>query len=136
MPGAAAGSIGSAPVKARWPWVLVVGLAWPALGNCAIFAQRDAASGAMVYSNVPGPPVSMTVKVKARAGLVQRAGFPVIARAEQQQRDRGRLAILQDELASEQQHLSDASAAGATPDVQQRHRSNIAALQRELAVQR
>lgn len=134
MPGAAAGSVGSAPVKACWQWVLVVGLAWPALGNCAIFAQRDAASGAMVYSNVPGPPVS--VKVKARAGLVQRAGFPVIARAEQQQRDRGRLAILQDELASEQQHLSDASAAGAMPDVQQRHRSNIAALQRELAVQR
>lgn len=119
-------------MRARWQWVLVAGLAWPALGNCAIFAQRDAASGAMVYSNVPGPPVS----VKARSGLVQRAGFPVIARAEQQQRDRGRLAILQDELASEQQHLSDASAAGAAPDVQQRHRSNIAALQRELAVQR
>lgn len=113
--------------------VLVASLVCAVPGNCAIFAQRDAASGAMVYSNVPAPAAAPS---RAAVARVQPASFPVIARAEQQQRDRGREAILQDELASEQQRLNQAHAAGAGDDVQQRHRSNIAALQRELAVRR
>lgn len=99
----------------------------------AIVVQRDA-TGAMVYSNVP---MAMTVLGPAKAAPApQLHHFPVIARAEQQQRDRARLAILHDELDSEQQHLRQARGAGAAPDIQHRHLSNIAALQREIAALR
>lgn len=101
----------------------------------AIYAQRDAASGAMVYSNVP--PVhtgrSGVVTVAPAAVAVAAVQFPRIGRAEQQQRDQGRQAILNEELAQERQRLQQAQVQGAAADVQHRYRNNIDALQRELA---
>jgi len=61
------------------------------------------------------------------------AGFPRISQADQQKRDLGREAILNEELDSEQRLLERARARQAAADVQRRHLSNIAALKRELA---
>jgi hypothetical protein len=115
---------------------LLLGCGYTNQASCAIYAQRDAGSGAMVYSNVPlNSRASGVVSavVPARVPALQRAGFPVIAKAEQRQRDADRNAILRTELEEEQQRLDRAYAAGAAADVQQRHRSNIAALKREIA---
>jgi hypothetical protein len=126
--------------------LILLNMTCAAPARSAIYAQRDAGSGAMVYSNVPlagrsnavrgvtgGVPASAKA---AKAVLPHQASFPVIARAEQQQRDLDRQAILHDELDSEQQRLDLARAAGAAPDIQHRHRSNIAALKREIATRR
>jgi hypothetical protein len=117
--------------------VILLCLACAAPAQADIYARRDA-SGAMVYSNVP-PAARATVVAPpvraARAGM-EAPEFPRIARAEQQQRDRGRQSILHNELSSEEQLLQRARADGAAPDVQHRHLSNIAALKRELAALR
>jgi hypothetical protein len=112
--------------------VMIAAYALPAHG--AIFARRDA-SGAMVYSNVPAPVRGGVIELApaARASVPEPDKFPRIARAEQQQRDLGRQAILNQELDNEQQQLGRARAAGAAQEVQHRHQSNIDALKRELA---
>lgn len=117
---------------------LLLGCACMKQVSCAIYAQRDA-SGAMVYSNVPSTGRATGVvpaAAPAKATAPQRASFPIIARAEQQQRDADRNTILRNELDEEQQRLDRAHAEGAAADVQQRHRSNIAALKREIATVR
>jgi hypothetical protein len=111
------------------------GLGAAAAAHAAIYVQRDAASGAVLYSNVPASAGKARghVAVFSPSVPADASQFPRITRAEQQQRDLGRQAILNDELAQERQRLQQAQAAGADAQAQQRHRSNIEALQRELA---
>lgn len=123
--------------------IALCGLACAASAQGAIHVQRDATSGALVYSNVPQPgragmpPATGPAPARARAALPapapQLAGFPVVAQAEQRQRDRERNAILHEELDQERLRLTLARGTGAAPDVQHRHRSNIDALLREIA---
>jgi hypothetical protein len=133
-------------MKALPGWLILLSMASAAPAPCAIFVQRDAGTGAMVYSNVPlggrdgarrgVTEIVATVAAPAKPVLSQDASFPIISRAEQQQRDLGRQSILNDELDREQQRLSLAHTAGAAPEVQHRHRSNIEALKREIAALR
>lgn len=119
--------------------ILLYGLASGAPVWGAIHVGRDAASGALIYSNMPaGSRGGMVRDVATKAAPPAPApdGFPVIARADQQRRDHDRKAILNDELIEEQRRLELARANGAAPEVQHRHRSNIEALLREITAGR
>ncbi len=120
--------------------LLNLACAAPAVGG--IFAKREP-GGVTVYSNIPnGPRMDEPARAAQAAARPSRAvaasapaaaGFPRISQADQQKRDLGREAILNEELDSEQRLLERARARQAAADVQRRHLSNIAALKRELA---
>lgn len=119
--------------------MLLLNLAFAAPASAGIFAKREP-GGVTVYSNIPtGSRVDESVRATAgpsRVGMASTSaavGFPRISRNEQQKRDLGREAILNEELDNEQQLLEHARARQAAADVQQRHLSNIEAIKRELA---
>ena len=120
--------------------MLLLNLACAAPALAGIFARREP-GGVTVYSNIPaGPRVDQPARAaqaagpsRAAAGGPAAAGFPRISRAEQQQRDLGREAILNEELGNEQQLLDRARARQAAAEVQRRHLGNIEAIKRELA---
>lgn len=122
--------------------MLLLNLVCAAPALAGIFAKREP-GGVTVYSNIPTgsrvdepAPAARAAAARSRAAVPGRssaAGFPRISRAEQQKRDLGRAAILNEELDNEQQLLDRARARQAAADVQRRHLSNIAAIKRELA---
>ncbi len=106
---------------------------------CAeIHVRVDPATGVTVLSNMPpGPgdiaaPPPAAVPLSAPVRITAAAAFPRVDRHTQQARDIGRRAILENELASEQQALTAAHEHGAGNDVLHRHGANLAALRREL----
>jgi len=120
--------------------MLLLNLACAAPALAGIFAKREP-GGVTVYSNIPtdsrgDEPARAAAAGRSRtvmAGRPAAAGFPTVSRAEQQQRDLGRKAILNEELDNEQLLLERARARQAAADVQRRHLSNIEAIKRELA---
>ena len=120
--------------------MLLLNLAYTMPALAGIFARREP-GGVTVYSNMPtgqrvDEPMRTAAVARSRtvmAGRPAAAGFPSISRAEQQQRDLGREAILHEELDNEQQLLDLARARQAAADVQRRHLKNIEAIKRELA---
>lgn len=106
--------------------------------SAEIHVRVDPATGVTVLSNmaprpgdiaVPPPPA---VPLRAPVPSNAAADFPRVDRHTQQARDIGRRAILENELASEQQALTTAREHGAGNDVLHRHAANLAALRREL----
>lgn len=124
---------------------VLAGAACVTPGHCAIYVQRDPASGALVYTNVPGngregergatrPDRAAPARMQPATAAPVR--FPFVSRSDQQRRDLDRQAILNDELHQEQQRLRLAQASGAAVEILHRHRSNIEALVREIAASR
>lgn len=106
--------------------------------SAEIHVRVDPATGVTVLSNMPPRPGDITtpppLAVPLRAALrsTAAADFPRVDRQTQQARDIGRRAILENELASEQQALTAAREHAAGADVLHRHAANMAALRREL----
>ncbi|NHZ39815.1 hypothetical protein [Massilia aquatica] len=106
---------------------------------CAeIHVRVDPATGVTVLSNMPprpgdiAAPLPSSVPLRAPVRITAAADFPKVDRKTQQARDIGRRAILENELASEQQALTTAREHGAGNDALHRHAANLAALRREL----
>lgn len=98
--------------------------------HAAVYSHVDPVSGMTIVNNVPPDAIGKTAQ---RAMPVVRSTFPSISPQRQRQMDGSRRAILEDELAGEQQALDVAVARRAAADVLARHMANLAALRRELA---
>ena len=106
--------------------------------SAEIHVHVDPATGVTVLSNMPprhgdiAATAPSVVPLRALVRSTAAASFPRVDRHTQQMRDTGRRAILENELASEQQALTAAREHGAGADVLHRHGANLAALRREL----
>ncbi|SHH24649.1 hypothetical protein [Massilia sp. CF038] len=100
--------------------------------HAEVFKHVEAGSGLMVISNVPPKQTGQ----QAQPRVMQNdspAAFPTVGKQRQKELDGGRRAILEQEMASEQQALQTARLQKAAADIIARHNANLAALTRELS---